>query len=186
MYTVTARDTKLALEESQLTKLVAGQEVPLRGSMPFISFPWLFVCELGRIASGTTQKPDPVYQGSYLKKKAKPLIVPPPGPSTADIETRQGVTHYGDFLRLDFGDGDEDGSETAVASITSSTKSSTNGDPTSPTGAVEIAGIMGLNDDGKASEDGGTEVGDEILTYLLDGVDGHVKSAMDRLMVFEE
>lgn len=56
MYTVTAREMNAALDECHAVKQVAGREVPVRKmdveSMPFMSFPWLFVSELGRIAHG--------------------------------------------------------------------------------------------------------------------------------------
>ncbi|KAF2653945.1 RdRP-domain-containing protein [Lophiostoma macrostomum CBS 122681] len=52
MYTVTAREMEAAIKECQETKTVGGKLVPKRdpGDMPLISFPWLFVGELGRIA----------------------------------------------------------------------------------------------------------------------------------------
>ncbi|KAJ9641492.1 hypothetical protein H2199_005462 [Coniosporium tulheliwenetii] len=56
MYTVTAREMNAALAECRAVKEVAGREVPVRKMdvefMPFMSFPWLFVSELGRIAHG--------------------------------------------------------------------------------------------------------------------------------------
>ncbi|KAF2867202.1 RNA dependent RNA polymerase-domain-containing protein [Massariosphaeria phaeospora] len=55
MYAVTARETQEALDECRTTKMVGGQSVPVRKmepeEMPLMSFPWLFVNELGKIAT---------------------------------------------------------------------------------------------------------------------------------------
>ena len=56
MYKVTKEELDIALAECRATKMVGGHQVPVRkmepGYMPFISFPWLFEKELGRIATG--------------------------------------------------------------------------------------------------------------------------------------
>ncbi|KAF1947306.1 RdRP-domain-containing protein [Clathrospora elynae] len=55
MYSVTAREVEMALEECRTMKTVGGQEVPIRAMnpehMPLISFPWLFPSELGKMAT---------------------------------------------------------------------------------------------------------------------------------------
>ncbi|KAF1841623.1 RdRP-domain-containing protein [Cucurbitaria berberidis CBS 394.84] len=66
MYTVTAAEMDAALKECHATKIIGGQEVPVRAMepehMPLISFPWLFPSELGKIATGATviQRLEPV------------------------------------------------------------------------------------------------------------------------------
>ncbi|KAF2273695.1 RdRP-domain-containing protein [Westerdykella ornata] len=108
MYTVTAREMVKALKECGETKLVGGKQVPLRkmepGSMPLMSFPWLFTRELGAIATGSMSQPTLVPQPIVRKAKrpARPLI--DIDSATAIIETRLGVTHFGDLLELDFED----------------------------------------------------------------------------------
>ncbi|KAH6716299.1 RNA dependent RNA polymerase-domain-containing protein [Leptodontidium sp. MPI-SDFR-AT-0119] len=56
MYKVTKEELDIALAECRATKMAGTMKVPLRkmepGHMPFISFPWLFEKELGRIATG--------------------------------------------------------------------------------------------------------------------------------------
>lgn len=79
MYTVTANEIAAANAECAQRKLVAGMEVPVRlqtaDQMPFLSFPWLFQRELGRIAmrgdgAQPTQSlfPNLVIQPKQLKK----------------------------------------------------------------------------------------------------------------------
>jgi RNA-dependent RNA polymerase len=56
MYKVTKEEIDIALAECRQTRVLGGKVVPKRikepGSMPLISFPWLFEKELGRIATG--------------------------------------------------------------------------------------------------------------------------------------
>ncbi|KAL6712313.1 hypothetical protein ACN47E_000190 [Coniothyrium glycines] len=106
MYTVTAQEMEAALKECQASKIVGGREVPVRPEdpehMPLISFPWLFVSELGRIATGTDSKcqTEPLKQHpSYYKKKGG-LARNKENMST--VETSAGVTRYGELLNLDF------------------------------------------------------------------------------------
>ncbi|KAH7381767.1 RNA dependent RNA polymerase-domain-containing protein [Cadophora sp. MPI-SDFR-AT-0126] len=62
MYKVTKEELDIALAECRATKMVGGNSVPVRkmepGYMPFISFPWLFEKELGRIATGIATSDD--------------------------------------------------------------------------------------------------------------------------------
>ncbi|KAF1958751.1 RdRP-domain-containing protein [Byssothecium circinans] len=109
MYTVTAREMGAALKECEQTKVVASGMVPVRKmdpeNMPLMSFPWLFVAELGKIATHTQGNIDRhqilVQQGlpqKHLKKQASVE----PGTGLGEIETSQGVTHFGELLKLDF------------------------------------------------------------------------------------
>ncbi|KAF2030357.1 RdRP-domain-containing protein [Setomelanomma holmii] len=113
MYTVTARQMEAALTECWTTKTVGGQEVPLRPMdpehMPFMSFPWLFASELGKIASGRT-----IHQQSDIQARAelahshrsrKPKDgMEHPDAQVGTLEIEGGVkTHYGELLKLDFG-----------------------------------------------------------------------------------
>ena len=56
MYAVTAEGMMVSVEECKKTKLVRGRWIPNKEptveNMPFMSFPWLFPAELGRIAKG--------------------------------------------------------------------------------------------------------------------------------------
>jgi RNA-dependent RNA polymerase len=67
--------------------------------MPLISFPWLFHRELGTIATGARRKSVSVQQ-SHLKKTKRPTVGVESG--SAEVETKQGVTHLGEVLDLDF------------------------------------------------------------------------------------
>ncbi|ORY11519.1 RNA dependent RNA polymerase-domain-containing protein [Clohesyomyces aquaticus] len=108
MYTVTAKEMEAALAECRIAKVVGGQDVPVRNMdpehMPLMSFPWLFVSELGKIATGDTTTPSrymlPLNYGQAAKK---PKQLADLEPQIVDIETNEGVTHYGELLKLDFG-----------------------------------------------------------------------------------
>ncbi|KAF2741259.1 RdRP-domain-containing protein [Polyplosphaeria fusca] len=107
MYTVTAREMEQALEECRSTKMVGGKEVPARSmdpeNMPMMSFPWLFVSELGRIATGNNVgRPSATIQHSTTFKKSKKRAVHDLEPSIGDIVTKEGTTHFGELLILDF------------------------------------------------------------------------------------
>ena len=107
MYKVTAREMEVALEECRTVKVVGGTEVPMRKMdpehMPLISFPWLFVDQLGKIATGEQkERIATVQQGIYSHKK-RPAPEFPLEPGMGDVETDAGVTHFGDLLKLDFG-----------------------------------------------------------------------------------
>lgn len=59
MYTVTANEMREAIRECGMTIIVGGRQVPVRKmdpeNMPLISYPWLFVNELGKIATEKTK-----------------------------------------------------------------------------------------------------------------------------------
>jgi RNA-dependent RNA polymerase len=56
MYRVTWEEVQIAIQEWQETRMIAGRLVSKRSKdqMPFISFPWLFETDLGRIATSAT------------------------------------------------------------------------------------------------------------------------------------
>lgn len=56
MYRVTWEEVQMARQEWQDMRMIAGQLVPKRHAdqIPFISFPWLFEADLGRIAASAT------------------------------------------------------------------------------------------------------------------------------------
>jgi RNA-dependent RNA polymerase len=109
MYTTTAREMEKALKECRTFESVGGQNIPLRRmdaeSMPLISFPWLFVRELGKIATGcTTSHLEPLkstHNTHRHRKQPKSAIDNLVEEST--VETEAGVTHFGETLALDFG-----------------------------------------------------------------------------------
>jgi RNA-dependent RNA polymerase len=111
MYTATAREMEEALKDCRATKVIAGEVVPVRKMdpehMPLISFPWLFYRELGKIATNSTSSSvspsATVHQRTahkHIKKHANAALAPEPG--LGEIETTQGITHYGELLKLDF------------------------------------------------------------------------------------
>jgi RNA-dependent RNA polymerase len=92
MYTVTARELEAALDKKEETE--ADEQ-----ALPLISFPWLFCRELGTIATGSQRKSVFVPQG-YAKKSKRPVSGVDSG--AVEVETKQGVTHRGELLELDF------------------------------------------------------------------------------------
>lgn len=115
MYTVTANEIAAANTECAQRKLMAGMEVPVRlqtaDQMPFMSFPWLFQRELGRIAMKRdgVQPAHSLYENLVTRPKpakkdmnldAEKLLAPLPiydpstsasGPATADAQ-QKGMT----------------------------------------------------------------------------------------------
>lgn len=107
MYKVTSDETAAAVAECRQTKIVGGREVPLRRmrpkSMPLMSFPWLFYAELGKIASGQHGAASVVtLQGTHKKPRPTKKFDGAFG-TIPDIETKEGVVHPGEELKL-FGD----------------------------------------------------------------------------------
>ncbi|KAH7073349.1 RNA dependent RNA polymerase-domain-containing protein [Paraphoma chrysanthemicola] len=109
MYTIAARQTGAALEECRLSKIVGGEEVPVRlmspEHMPLISFPWLFATELGKIAAGCTISQASQASQTEVAHRQRPKhkdvtrVLEPVG----TVETDEGITRYGELLKLDFG-----------------------------------------------------------------------------------
>jgi RNA-dependent RNA polymerase len=113
MYTITAREMKEALKECHLKKTVGGQEVPVRKmdleNMPLMSFPWVFYDQLGRIATGNRSDQQPVIIPQGVQKQQKKHVdidfdLDPALTAEADgnVETTEGILHYGELLKLDF------------------------------------------------------------------------------------
>ena len=106
MYTVTAQEMAAAIQECDTVKQVAGRDVPLRkmepGSMPLISFPWLFGNELGRLATGREAAQVAAFNRRKAANRAnrKQLDSITDEPLVANIETQRGVTHLGELLGL--------------------------------------------------------------------------------------
>ena len=149
MYTVTAQEVTAAYEHAQETKIVGGRHVRVREAklttMPFMSFPWIFPAELGRIANGrgeaqyiprhTTmsarqlpaRKPNVDFQGNEII--LEPL-------SEITVSTERGVVHTGQTLDL-FGAGSakNDGADNNV-----NKGGAFNADPASNATDMEITG----------------------------------------------
>ncbi|KAH7078823.1 RNA dependent RNA polymerase-domain-containing protein [Paraphoma chrysanthemicola] len=109
MYTIAARQTSAALEECHSLKTVGGEEVPVRlmspEHMPLISFPWLFATELGKIATGRTIKQASQVSQAKVAHRQRPKhkAMMRETENIGTVETDEGITHYGELLKLDFG-----------------------------------------------------------------------------------
>jgi RNA-dependent RNA polymerase len=113
MYTITAREMEEALKECRIKKTVGGQEVPVRKmdpeNMPLMSFPWVFYDQLGRIATGNRSDLEPIIIPHGVRKQQKkhvdldfdfdPALT---AEANGNIETSEGILHYGELLKLDF------------------------------------------------------------------------------------
>ncbi|KAL1613050.1 hypothetical protein SLS60_001282 [Paraconiothyrium brasiliense] len=100
MYTVTAHEMEAAVKEARdMGRSMAPEDMPL------MSFPWLFVNELGKIKTANRSgRPElAVPQQHQSTKKHKAFNVPEK--SLGDIVTPQGITHFGEILKLDFRQG---------------------------------------------------------------------------------
>ncbi|KAK4989924.1 hypothetical protein LTR66_006931 [Elasticomyces elasticus] len=109
MYTVTANEVANAREECNQMKLVGGRQMPVRKkdvqSMPFMSFPYIFVNELGRIASGKIPTVWVATQPKTRKRHANKtvlvdLLSDVEIDNSGDLETAEGIVHRGDLLDL--------------------------------------------------------------------------------------
>lgn len=97
MYTVTATEVESAVEDARKSGRSMTPE-----DMPFMSFPWLFVNELGKIRAGDQSgrlDPDVPQQHQQVKKKIVPKVE---GECLGDIVSTHGITHLGEILKLDF------------------------------------------------------------------------------------
>ncbi|KAF1995768.1 RdRP-domain-containing protein, partial [Amniculicola lignicola CBS 123094] len=108
MYAVTAREMEEALRECRAVKLVGGQQVPQRKmdskNMPLISFPWLFPYQLGKIATGQDMRSSQHWkaiQQPVSKKHRKQADVTVER-DFGEVTTKDGITHFGELLKLDF------------------------------------------------------------------------------------
>ena len=111
MYTVTSYELTAALEECKQKREVDGVQVPLRimdaNHMPFISFPWLFYSELGKIALGTPAerikiKTDYDVKRASVHGRVNSSAMPgvDEGPAQDELEIGKGLTYRGDLLEL--------------------------------------------------------------------------------------
>ena len=108
MYWVAAQQMRDALEECHKTKLVGGQLVAVRTmnaeNMPFMSFPWLFHSELGKLATGNKSKPEfETNQTQRPQKQRTNNVRNADTELSAAVETDEGITRVGEMLNLDFG-----------------------------------------------------------------------------------
>lgn len=100
MYTVTATEVESAVGEAHRLGHPMTPE-----NMPLMSFPWLFVNELGKIRTGKRSgrlDRDAPQQHQPAKRHTIPAI---PGKVLGDIVSPQGITHFGEILKLDFHQG---------------------------------------------------------------------------------
>lgn len=109
MYTITARQMKEVVADSQKTEVVGGFERQQETHWPLISFPWLFHRELCQIATNAQKPAEFPVMGLPLSVPTKSIKRPRPRPhktdnteALMDVEGPQGVTHFGEVLRLDF------------------------------------------------------------------------------------
>jgi len=115
MYKATADEMAQAVRECQQTRLIGGQEKPLRrmvpAEMPLMSFPWLFQDFLGKIAKKSEHKANgeqsenasngSAAQGASSSTHAwRPRGHPDNIVGISDLETAGGTTHAGDLLQL--------------------------------------------------------------------------------------
>ncbi|KAF2435682.1 RdRP-domain-containing protein [Tothia fuscella] len=117
MYTVTARQVGEAVEECKQTKIVGGEEVPVRtmdpGNMPLMSFPWIFETELGKIARGNNQARVSVMQQQVMAKHKPKRPMVPLLDAADTVKTAEGVVPLGDILML-FDEGVQSEEETTT------------------------------------------------------------------------
>lgn len=116
MYTVTAQELAMAVGECAEKRDVNGMQIPIRimdaRHMPFISFPWLFYSELGKIAIGSSNKTSKSKDisradGRELEIQMRQKSRLRQADNTANIdlvkdelEVGEAVTHRGDLLEL--------------------------------------------------------------------------------------
>ena len=110
MYTVTAHEVSDAYRASKQTEVRGGQRVHIRPAtlknMPFMSFPWLFSCELGHIAKRRKPGAGMFRNVPQLKRPNLTKLMPHfltedlELPQLEDITTVDGVVHEGELLNV--------------------------------------------------------------------------------------
>ena len=102
LYVITSREIGAAIKEYRQINSVDGSEAPLRKidfeHMPLISVPWIFVSELGRIATGAIRvdvKSHKYWKGLQQKRDPDAFV-----PGQDDIEIEGDIAHRGDILQL--------------------------------------------------------------------------------------
>ncbi|KAJ4286996.1 hypothetical protein N0V90_012877 [Kalmusia sp. IMI 367209] len=105
MYTVTAREMEAAVKECQEKGRPMTPE-----KMPLMSFPWLFVDELGQIKTGRQFIRSEVVQQGASRQPSKRQDVAPPetGIPVGETEPPPGSTHLGERFGLDDRQGSPD------------------------------------------------------------------------------
>lgn len=106
MYSVAAKEVREALVECSKTKIAGGQEVPIRKmdaeSMPLMSFPWIFHRELGKLATGSSTKPQLAINKVQRTQKHLASIITEADTGIGTVESDEGITRFGEMLNLDF------------------------------------------------------------------------------------
>ena len=97
MYTVTAEEVKSALDDCS-----AHAREPTADSMPFLSFPWLFHTQLGKLATGGALKPDVETALAHRQRKLRGHNLEGTG-TLGTLQTDEGILQFGDMLDLKFG-----------------------------------------------------------------------------------
>lgn len=100
MYRVTATEMEAAVQEAQRLGSSMTPE-----NMPLMSFPWLFVNELGKLKTGHRFGGPESTVPKQQPKAPKMQSIPIRDTGLGDIETPQGITHFGEVLKLDFHQG---------------------------------------------------------------------------------
>ncbi|KAF2805227.1 RdRP-domain-containing protein [Mytilinidion resinicola] len=123
MYKVTAQEMATALEECDSTKLVAGRETSMRDKtiqhMPLMSFPWIFVSQLGEIANPTVIRAAPAAdQGPRHRTKKQSSLLSDLHAAPGAVQTKAGIIQPGKMLVLfdDKPESHQDGSSNPEAS----------------------------------------------------------------------
>ncbi|KAF2488896.1 RdRP-domain-containing protein [Lophium mytilinum] len=105
MYKVTAQEMAAALVECDSTKLVGGREVPVRDKtvqhMPLMSFPWIFVNQLGAIVNPTVIRAVPApAQGPRHRTKKPHSLLSDLYTTPGAVQTKAGIVQPGEMLML--------------------------------------------------------------------------------------
>jgi hypothetical protein len=102
MYTVTARQIKIAVEECRQIRPVDGEEARPRtmdpSDMPLMSFPWIFGTELGKIARGRTHTRASVMQQHDTQNHKQQKRQMPPLDAVDTVATEEGIIPVGEII----------------------------------------------------------------------------------------
>ena len=97
MYAVTAAEVEGAVEEARGLDSEMTPE-----DMPLMSFPWLFVDELGKIGTGDRGDQSAGVRVDPQRQHSRKATYAVPNKEPGNIETAQGITRLGEVLKLDF------------------------------------------------------------------------------------
>jgi RNA-dependent RNA polymerase len=101
MYTVTAREIEATVKASRGDGSTISMEPEY---MPLMSFPWLFASELGRIATQQSARPVEPLQSQNHTTHHRNKNADKDAEAVGTVETEEGITHYGELLKLVFRD----------------------------------------------------------------------------------